>query len=110
MAYGLLGLKPWEFIRYTVREFEEAVAGAHVRYTHALDLVMRHALLTGQWSRRVTFRDLTGREEPLPLDPRVVEEEQTADDLDRIARAKAMLAEATVRRAMADHGQAPEGA
>lgn len=83
MAYGLLGLKPWEFIRYTVREFEETVAGAHIRHAHAVDLVMRHALVTGQWSKPVSFRDLTGREEPLQLDPRgEAPEDAEAEDVD----------------------------
>ena len=75
------------------------MAGAYARYEHQFDLVMRHALVTGQWSRRVSFKDLTGKEAPAPLDPRQrVEEEQTEDDLDRIERAKVLLAEAQVRR------------
>ena len=76
---GLLALQPWEFSQYTVREFEEAVVGAYVRHTHTIDLLMRHALVTGQWSKPVSFRDLTGREAPLPLDPRHTPDEPEDD-------------------------------
>jgi hypothetical protein len=92
IAYGLLGLKPWEFRRYTVREFEDAVVGAHVRFEHAFDLVMRHALVTGQWAKRVTFRDLTGKDEPRPLDPRA-RAPLTEEDEERLARTRLWLAE-----------------
>jgi hypothetical protein len=85
-------------VEYTAREFEEAVAGATVRYLHAVDLVMRHALVTGQWKERVTFQDLTGRAEPLPLDPRGVraaEEEASEEDPAEAARAmRAWMAQA----------------
>jgi hypothetical protein len=90
-------------VRYTVREFEEAVAGAMIRYTHQLDLVMRHALVTGQWTKRMTFKDLTGREQPLPLDPRgmVVEAEERSEESDeeqaRGMRAWMAQAEAQIR-------------
>jgi hypothetical protein len=94
-----------------VREFEEAVAGAMIRHAHALDLVMRHALVTGQWAERVTFRQLTGREGPLPFDPRGVErepvepevveasaaEEGVEDEQARAMRAWMQQAEAQIR-------------
>jgi hypothetical protein len=112
VAFGLLGLHPWEFRRYTVREFEEAVLGAHQRHAHLVDVVMRHALATGQWSRRVRFRDLTGRDAPLPLDPRLeedIEAERNDDDRDRIARARAAIAAATRAAAAAGAGAPPDG-
>ena len=79
-----------------MREFEEAVVGAHVRYEHALDLVMRHALVTGQWARRVTFRDLTGRDEPRALDTRA-REVLSEEDQERVERTKLWLAEGALR-------------
>ena len=109
MAYGLLGLKPWEFQRYTVREFEDAVAGAYMRHTHLVDIVMRHALATGQWSKPVSFRDLTGREQPLPLDPRAVPDAEAAEEdaaQDATDQVKAMEAaiRATARVEIVDGG------
>jgi hypothetical protein len=89
-------------VRYTVREFEEAVAGASVRYTHAVDLVMRHALVTGQWKERVTFEALTGRAQPLPLDPRgrpaeAADHEDDPADQARALRAWMAQAETQIR-------------
>lgn len=97
IAFGLLRLHPWEFRRYTVREFEDAVLGAHVRHEHASDLVMRHALATGQWQRRVSFRDLTGKDEPRPLDPRA-HVELTDEDHERLAISRLWLAEGALRQ------------
>lgn len=88
----MLRLHPWTFARYTVREFERAVAGAHVRHGHRVDLMIQLALLIGQWSKRVTFYDLTGRSGPSPIDPRSREVPLTEDDLEQQARAAELLA------------------
>jgi len=110
VALGLLDLHPWEFAQYTIREFEEKVAGAQRRYVHFADVVMQHALMTGQWSKRVTFRDLTGREHPLELDPRLVEARAAAlaneseDDREKRERTAAILAEHEARMQGQDRG------
>jgi hypothetical protein len=91
------------FARYTVREFEEAVAGAQMRHTLLADVMMVHALQTGQWSTKRTFRDLTGRDAPLDLDPRIADariaavDRETDDDRERRERNEALLAEHQAR-------------
>ena len=87
----MLRLHPWVFDRYTVREFERAVAGAHVRHGHRIDLMIHLALLIGQWSKRVTFYDLTGRAGPSPIDPRGYAVPLTEDEEEQQARAAALL-------------------
>lgn len=87
-----------------MREFEEAVAGAQLRYDHLVDVVMRHALATGQWSRPVSFRDLTGRDEPqVQLDPRIAIwraealANESDEDREKRERTQAFLAEHDAR-------------
>ena len=91
--------------------------GAQVRATHAADLLMHHALVTGQWSKRVTFKDLTGRAEPLPLDPRwrqaapaPADEAEPLDEADAM-RAWMQQAEAQIRASggIAIDDSSPEG-
>jgi hypothetical protein len=94
-----------------VREFEEAVTGAQQRYDHRVDLVMRHALATGQWSKPVTFRDLTGREEPVfLLDPRIAAARaerlanESDEDREKRERTEAFLAEHRARMQALERG------
>lgn len=81
------------------------IAGEVVRHERTRDLLMHHALLTGQWAKPPSLRDLLGRD-PLPVDPRW----STPTEAEREARADAALTrERVIGEAQASIGHGSDG-
>lgn len=77
-AFGLLGLKPWEFWRLTPGEFEEMVEGYNLRVEHEMHRLAWHAanIMNVHLKKKVTPGKLLGKREPMSMEERKAEFEK----------------------------------